>query len=206
MLSRELGKVGYAGVQVNPTSKRKEIIISATQPQQVIGEEGRRHRELVSSIQKRFNLEEGTVDVFAKGVPDRGLSAAAQAEFVKQQLLDGAAVRKACYGAIRAIMESGASGCEIIVSGKLRAQRASAMKFREGYMLKTGHPTTYYIAKAIRHAKLKQGVLGVKVKIMLPWDSNGRKGPSKVIPDRIEVLSPKDGEDWSRYTPAPTQK
>jgi small subunit ribosomal protein S3e len=29
-------------------------------------------------------------------------------------------------------MESGAKGCEVIVSGKLRGQRAKAMKFKDG--------------------------------------------------------------------------
>ena len=35
-------------------------------------------------------------------------------------------------------MESGAKGCEVIVSGKLRAARAKAMKFKDGYMLASG--------------------------------------------------------------------
>merc|ERR1712072_187571 len=48
----------------------------------------------------------------------------------------GLAVRRACYGVLRFIMESGALGCEVIVSGKLRAQRAKAMKFCDGYMIK----------------------------------------------------------------------
>ena len=48
--------------------------------------------------------------------------------------MGGLAVRRACYGVLRFIMESGAKGCEVIVSGKLRAQRAKAMKFNEGYM------------------------------------------------------------------------
>ena len=32
-------------------------------------------------------------------------------------------------------MASGAKGCEVIVSGKLRGQRAKSMKFKEGYMV-----------------------------------------------------------------------
>ena len=40
----------------------------------------------------------------------------------------------ACYGVLRFVMESGAKGCEVIVSGKLRAQRAKSMKFKDGYM------------------------------------------------------------------------
>ena len=73
------------------------------------------------------------------------------------------AVCRACYGVLRFIMESGAKGCEVIVSGKLRAQRAKAMKFKDGYMVSSGNPTRDYIDSAIRHVMLRQGVLGIKV-------------------------------------------
>jgi len=32
-------------------------------------------------------------------------------------------------------MESGAKGCEVVVSGKLRAARAKSMKFADGFMV-----------------------------------------------------------------------
>ncbi len=60
-------------------------------------------------------------------------------------------------------MESGAKGCEVIVSGKLRAQRAKAMKFKDGYMIAAGHPAEDYIDGCVRHVMLRQGVLGIKV-------------------------------------------
>lgn len=55
-------------------------------------------------------------------------------------------------------MESGAKGCEVTVSGKLRAQRAKSMKFRDGYMIKAGNPTRDYIDKATRNVFLRQGI------------------------------------------------
>ena len=60
-------------------------------------------------------------------------------------------------------MESGAKGCEVIVSGKLRAQRAKAMKFKDGFMVSSGEPVRQYIDSAVRHVMLRQGVLGIKV-------------------------------------------
>lgn len=60
-------------------------------------------------------------------------------------------------------MESGAKGCEVIVSGKLRAQRAKAMKFKDGFMIASGNPVHDYIDGAVRHVMLRQGVLGIKV-------------------------------------------
>ena len=70
-------------------------------------------------------------------------------------------------------MESGAKGCEIIVSGKLRGQRAKAMKFVDGLMIHSGDPINHYVQKAVKHVELRQGVLGIKVKIMLAWDQTG---------------------------------
>ena len=47
-------------------------------------------------------------------------------------------------------------------AGKLRAQRAKAMKFKDGYMISSGFPVNEYIDGAVRHVMLRQGVLGIK--------------------------------------------
>lgn len=44
----------------------------------------------------------------------------------------------------------------MIVSGKLRAQRAKAMKFKDGYMISSGQPVKEYIDAAVRHVLLRQ--------------------------------------------------
>ncbi len=54
-------------------------------------------------------------------------------------------------------MESGAKGCEVIVSGKLRGQRAKSMKFVDGFMVHSGFPTREYIDSAVTHVHLRQG-------------------------------------------------
>jgi len=94
-------------------------------------------------------------------------------------------------GIIRFVMESQARGCEVIVSGKLKGQRAKAMKFLDGYMVKSGEPKRHYVASAVRHCLLRQGILGVKVSIMLPHDPTGRSGPKETQPDVVIVLDPK---------------
>lgn len=35
------------------------------------------------------------------------------------------------------------------------------------------------------------GVLGIKVKIMLPWDPTGKNGPRTPLPDHINIVEPK---------------
>ena len=51
-----------------------------------------------------------------------------------------------------------------------------------------------FIDTAVRHVLLRQGVLGIRVKIMLPHDPLGRLGPKHNLPDIIRVLPPKDDE------------
>jgi len=192
LLTRELGEEGYSGVEVITTGRRTEIIISATKTKNVLGEKGRRIRELTSLVQKRFQFPEDGVSLFAEKVSNHALCAIAQAESLRYKLLGGLAVRRACYGVLRFIMENEAKGCEIIVSGKLRAQRAKTMKFADGYMIKTGNSVRDYLDTAIRHVMLRQGVLGIKVSIMLPHDPEGKMGPKKLLADVVRILEPKE--------------
>merc|ERR1712165_137674 len=95
------------------------------------------------------NFDEGAVELYAERVQNRGLCAQAQAESLKYKLLGGLAVRRACYGVVRFVMEA---------TGKRRGQRAKAMKFGDGYMIKTGHAGQVYTDTAVRHVLMRQGV------------------------------------------------
>jgi len=191
-LMRTLAEDGYAGVEVRVTPIRTEIIIRATRTREVLGEKGRRIRELTAVVQKRFGFPENSVELFAERVENRASCAMAQAESLRFKLLGGLAVRRACYGVVRFIMENGAKGCEVIISGKLRAQRAKAMKFKDGYLISTGEPKKHYIAEAIRHVAMRQGMIGIKVKIMLAHDPEGKMGPKMPLPDNIIIHEPKE--------------
>lgn len=199
LFSRELAEDGYAGVEIRTTPLRTEIIIRATRTQDVLGEKGQRIKELTSVVQKRFNFQEGTVDLFAERVANRGLCAQTQAESLKYKLLGGLAVRRACYGVLRFIMESGAKGAEVIVSGKLRAQRAKSQKYRDGYMVKSGNSRDVYVDYAVRHVLMKQGVLGIRVSIMMDHDPTGKFGPSKPLSDVVTIIEPKEEHTAKHY-------
>ena len=113
---------------------------------------------------------------------------------------------RACYGVLRFVMESGAKGCEVVVSGKLRAARAKSMKFTDGFMIHSGQPARDFVDYAVRHVLLKQGVLGIKVKMfvrsvyfypnltlllsMKGYDSEGQTGPRKPLPDTVTIIEP----------------
>merc|ERR1711916_97995 len=104
-------------------------------------------------------------------------------------------------------MKSGAKGAEVIVSGKARASRAKAMKFSDGFMIKAGHPSQCFMDTAVRHLKMKQGTLGIKVIIMRPYDPETKLSQ---LPDVVTVREPKAEKEVGPPTtakpaqPAPT--
>ncbi|EPQ20008.1 40S ribosomal protein S3 [Myotis brandtii] len=86
-------------------------------------------------------------------------------------------------------MESGVKGYK--VSEKLRGHRAKSMEFVDGLMIPSRDPVNYYVDTVGYHVLLPQGVLSLKVKIMLPWDLSGKTGPKKPLP-HVSFVESKD--------------
>ena len=70
---------------------------------------------------------------------------------------------------------------EITISGKLTSHRARYKKFREGYVAKCGEPAFLYVDKAVAHAVLKKGIIGVSIFIMQPTNY--------LLPNEIEITT-----------------
>ena len=194
LFSRTIAADGYTGLEVRVSSMTTEIRVKATQHKNLIGPNNSKLKELQALIQKRFNYEnqeDNKVEVVAKPFENRGLSAAYQAESIKHKLMSGFPVRVVAHSAMRFIMARGAKGVEIAISGKLRGQRAKTQKYKAGYRVSTGEPKNTYIGHAIRHVGLRQGIIGVQVKIMLPHDPTGQYGPTRPLPDDVVIIPPK---------------
>ncbi|KAL5574017.1 hypothetical protein UlMin_023614 [Ulmus minor] len=88
VLTRELAEDGYSGVEVRVTPMWTEILIRATRTQNILGEKGRRIRELISVVQKRFKFPLNNVELYAEKVNNQGLYAIAQAESLHYKLLE----------------------------------------------------------------------------------------------------------------------
>jgi len=120
------------------------------------------------------------------------LNAFVVASRVASALQRGIHFRRAGYWALNRVMEAGALGAEIIISGKLRTDRARYEKFRAGYLPKCGDPPLKYMQKAEVHVQLKPGIFGVKVRIM---------PPDAEFPDKIQIVeSPPEEETIEEKT------
>ena len=200
-LCKTLGMEGYAGLEIRATSANTEIRVRAAKSQELLNKSTRKVKEIQSLIQKRYNFNDSDnkVDISIKALTyDKNLCAAANVEILKQKLLAGSAVRMAANNILNTVMRRGrAIGCEVIVAGKVRGQRAKAQKYTQGYQVSTGQPKYDFIDSATRSVELRQGVLGLKVKIMQGTKIQTGKSTVKVMHDYIQIHEPKDttGED-----------
>jgi small subunit ribosomal protein S3 len=175
-LQKKLEKAGYGGVSISKTPLGTHIVIYAMRPGLVIGRGGETIKELASLLEEKFKVSNPQISVSEIEIPE--LNAYVVASRVASALERGVHFRRAGFWALNQVMEAGALGAEIIISGKLRTERARFEKFRAGYMPKCGDPTLKYMRKAEVHVQLKPGIFGIRVKIM---------PPDAVFPDKIQI-------------------
>jgi len=192
-LFEELAEDGYGGVEVIwKQTKQLDVIIRAKRTKNVLGEKGRRIRELTMAIIDRFHFDDRSVSVYAEAIQSPPLSALCQALSLKYKILCGLEVKRAGEGVLRFIENGGADGCEIIISGKLKGQRAKAMKFKFGNMIHSGNDKTFYIDKSVQQCCLRSGVIGIQIRILLRFQQTGIGGPKIHRSDVVKVLPPKE--------------
>lgn len=174
-LSRELSRAGYIDLEIMKTPIGTRIIIYAERPALVIGRRGATIKRISGILERRFGIESPQIDVVPIQNPE--LNAKVMAYRIARALIRGIKFRRVAFIALRQIMEAGAKGAEIIISGKLTSERARFEKHIAGVLAKSGHPREVFVDEAKVSVLLKPGVYGVKVKIM----------PPSPMPDKIEV-------------------
>ena len=213
LLQKAFADFGFSGIEVNFSKGKTEVRVLVSKFNQLMSRELKdttnsiKVNELRGLIEQRFGFnKENSNHKFSlhlKRTFHRGIEAQEQAEHLKKRLLMGTPARSAAMNVIRNMLNKGAKGCEVIISGKLRQQRAKSMKYKDGFMIHTGQPKKVFISSAVRHLELKQGIMGIKVKIMLPYNPDVNKGKGfgvgVPLPDVITFKEQKNEEREERY-------
>jgi len=160
-LWKEFERAGYGGVDITKTPLGTNIVVYAMRPGIVIGRGGTTIKNLAKVLEEKFELPNPQISVAEIEVPE--LNAHVMASRIAAALKRGVHFRRAGFWALNQIMDAGALGAEITISGKLRTERARREKFRDGYLPKSGEPAMKYVRKAVVHTQLKPGIFGVKV-------------------------------------------
>jgi small subunit ribosomal protein S3 len=179
----ELGRAGYGGMDVAKTPMGTQIVLKAEKPGMVIGKGGKNIRKVTTELEERFDLEDPQIDVQEVDEPD--LNARIVADRLANALERGWYFRKAGHTTIDRIMEAGALGAEIVLSGKVTGARSRVEKFNRGYIKHNGEPAESIVDEGQGVAVMKLGTIGVTVKII---------PPGAELPDDFEIAEDADVE------------
>jgi small subunit ribosomal protein S3 len=146
----------------------------------VIGKGGSKIKELTEAIKENFNVDNPQIEIEEAG-GRASLNAQIMAEKLAEALERGWHFRRAGHSTVRRIMDAGAKGCQIIIAGKLTGARHRTEKFTQGHVKYCGETAKEVMKHGYAVAKLKAGVLGVKVRIMKP---------DAKLPDEIKLHIP----------------
>jgi len=183
--AEELGRAGYGGMDVAKTPMGTQIVLKAEKPGMVIGKGGKNIRKITTELEDRFNLDDPQIDVQEVEEPD--LNARIVADRLGNALERGWYFRKAGHTTIDRIMESGALGAEIVLSGKVTGARSRVEKFNRGYIKHNGEPAEEIVDSGVGVAVMKLGTIGVQVKII---------PPNAELPDDFEIYEDVEVEDY----------
>ncbi len=176
-IKNALGKGRISNVSIEFTPVGEKIVIATSKPGLVIGRKGEKIEELTRILKKRFKLDNPHIEI--QEIKDPSLDAQLVADEIALLLERQGALKFKiiAYRMLTQIMRSGALGAEIVLSGKLPAERAKSWRFAQGYLKKTGDPAKV-VDRAMSQAVTLPGVVGIKVSI-LPPDAH--------IHDKIEI-------------------
>jgi len=184
-ISETLKNVGHSHTKMQRTPLGEKIIIFASRPGLIVGRKGENINKLTRKLKSRFKLENPQIEI--SEVENIFLDAQIVAERIASTLERFGIQRFKGVGhkTMGDVMDAGALGIEIIISGKVPSTRARNWRFYQGYLKKCGD-TALQVRRAYSVARLKTGIVGIKVSIM---------PPDIFLPDKITPKEEKTPEE-----------
>lgn len=179
-LQKETMRAGFGGLDIQRTPMGTRISILAERPGMIIGRRGGTINALTETLGKRFKAENPQIEVVEAG-RSAALNAQIMATKLSEALERGWHFRRAGHSTVQRIMESGARGCIIIMSGKLTGQRHRTEKFIAGHIKYCGETALRVMDIGYAQCIKKIGIIGCTVKIMRP---------DAKLPDEITTYAP----------------
>ena len=181
-ITNNLKNVGHSHTKMQKTPMGEKIIIFASRPGLIVGKKGQNIKQLTKTLKKRFELDNPQIEM--SEVEDPNLDANIVAERVTDMLerFGTAKFKGIGHKIMTNVMNAGALGVEIRISGKIPSARAKSWRFYMGYLKKCGDAAIMGVRRAKAQAKLKSGIVGVKVSIM---------PPDIKLPDKIKIAEEK---------------
>ncbi len=168
---------GYSHTEIQRTPLGEKVIIYTTRPGVVVGKKGENINKLTTVLKKKFKMENPQIEI--GDIPNPMLDVNYIADKIASTLerFGSNRFKSVGYKTLQNILDAGALGAEIVISGKVPSARAKMWRFKAGYLKKSGDIAENYVQKGFAVAKLNSGIVGIRVSMMSP----DIKLPDKII-------------------------
>ena len=189
-LLKETERAGYGGLTFNRTPEGTKVTLQAEQVGRVIGRRGKVIHDLQRRLQEDFDLDNPQLEV--EEIEESRTNAQVMASRLASSLERGWFFRRAGHSTVQNIMDAGARGCIVILSGKITGARHRVEKFQKGHIKYCGETALQFMDVGFSTAVKKLGTIGCTVRIMRP----GTKLPHEIaiqersesgLPDLVEA-------------------
>ena len=162
-LREEIKESGFHRVEVSKTPSGTKITLYVTRPGIVIGRKGAGIKKLTEQVESDFGFKNPQISV--EEVTKAELSPSVMCNRMAAHIERGTAFRRATMWTLNQIMEAGAMGVQITVSGKLRGDRSAFEKHTQGILPRAGNYAKDLVSEDITHTKTPMGLIGIKIRI-----------------------------------------
>ena len=178
-LREKIKESGFHKVEISKTPTGTKITLHVTRPGIVIGRKGVGIKELTEKIATDFELKNPQISV--EEIPCAELSPSVMCSRMAAHIERGTAFRRATMWTIKQIMDAGAMGVQITISGKLRGDRSAFEKHTQGILPRAGNYAKNLVSEDIVHTETPMGLIGIKIRI-------ARK--EKLVPEFVHKEKP----------------
>ena len=162
-LREAIKDAGFSHAEISKTPVGTKIALHVTRPGIVIGRKGSGIRALTDKLATDFGLKNPQISVVEIEKPE--LAPSVMCNRMASHLERGTAFRRATMWTLKQIMEGGAMGVQITISGKLRGDRSAFEKHTQGILPRAGHHAEIIVDEDIAHVKTAMGLIGVRIRI-----------------------------------------
>ena len=159
-------RAGFGKLEMMRTPQGTEVKLHAERPGLVIGRKGKIINELQRRLDEEFNIENPKLMV--EEVEDPSLNAQIMAQKLASSLERGWYFRRAGHSTVSNIMQAGAKGVIVILSGKITGARHRTEKFIAGHIKYCGETALEHMDRGYAVGIKKLGTIGCTVAIMRP--------------------------------------
>ena len=154
---------GFSHADISKTPTGTRVALHVTRPGIVIGRKGSGIRELTEKLATDFGLKNPQISVNEIEKPE--LAPSVMCTRMASHLERGTAFRRATMWTLKQIMEGGAMGVQITISGKLRGDRSAFEKHTQGILPRAGHHAEIIVDEDIAHVVTAMGLIGIRIRI-----------------------------------------